>query len=194
MNEVLMNNVSDDELRDDTYYLEKAIDPSKFEKICRKFEDTLFDISSYILLFVTAFVCADVFMRYVFNRPFRITIPISELLEVFIVAFGGAYLLREEGFVTIDLLISKVKRTTRFLLVAITSFTSAVFLLVMFYGSLQKSIEFITTNAVFLDSPEFPAWLYMVPMTFFYFILAVGFLRRGIRYLRARKLVILDEA
>lgn len=190
---VLSSNSVNGETFDDEYYLDKATDPSRFERTARKIEECLFTIASYILLVVVAIVCADVFMRYVFNSPFRFTIPVAELLEVYIVSLGGCYLLREEGFVTIDLFISKRKRQTRFLLVSITSFISAFFLLVIGYGSCMKTLEFLRTGATFLDSRQFPSWLYMAPITIFYFLLSIGFIRRGLRFLRARKLVIADE-
>ena len=193
MDDPLIINAENNEPKDDEYYLERAIDKSAFERICRKVEDFLFDISSYILLIVVAYVCADVFMRYVFNNPFRTTIAVSELLEVLIVSLGGCYLLREEGFVTIDLLISKVQQSTRFLMIAITSLISAIFLAIICYGSTMKTVEFIMSNATFLDSRQFPAWIYMAPLAFFYLFLCIGFIRRGMRYLRARKLVLVDR-
>lgn len=167
---------------------DRAKSGAHLERALDKLENALYNASGYILLVVTAVVCADVFMRYVFNSPFRNTIPISELLEVLIVSMGGCYLLREEGFVTIDLLVSRLRPPTRYLLVGVTSWASALALLVLAYGAAAQTLQFMQTKAVFLDSGGWRRWIFALPINIFYFLLSLEFLRRGARYFRARKL------
>ncbi len=143
-------------------------------------------IAGRLMLFVMALVCVDVVLRYALNNPLMITLPFSELTLVLVVCLGGVWLLKDEGHVTIDLLLAKLKPAYQSLLKAITSFLSAIVLLVIGLFSIPQVIELIVTRAKIVNSSSiFPRAVFALPMTIFYFLFAIQFVRRGVDLLRA---------
>lgn len=97
-----------------------------------------------ILVFMMLAVSVDVLMRYFFGRPLGWTTEISEYSLLYITFLGAAWVLREDGHVSVDLLPDMLSERRRVLLDVFTSLlgTTACLLLTI-YGSLVTYNVFV---------------------------------------------------
>jgi C4-dicarboxylate transporter DctQ subunit len=148
-----------------------------------KLLDIMVNIAGILLIFITLLVSVDVFLRYVLNSPLEITIPFSEFTLVLIVSLGGAWLLREDGFVTIDLLLERLSLKMRYLLKCISSFISAFFILIVAIFSIPQTWELIVTKARIVHASSIiPHAAYTIPLNILYFLLFIQFIRNGLKF------------
>jgi len=89
------------------------------ETIIIRLDSILGIIGGVFLLGTTFFICADVFMRAVFNSPFPGSVEICALAVVYVIYFGLAYGLTKGAHVRVTLILArlphKVRRVCTFL-------------------------------------------------------------------------------
>ena len=152
---------------------------SLFDRISR----FLFYLAGIIFVCAMLIVCLDVVMRYSFNRPMTWATEVCEYILLGIVCLGIAWLLREEGHVKIELVLSRFKPRVQALINTITSSLSALAVLaITWYGGqitwdlYQRGVELTKV----LHVPKAPLLaLLAVGML----LLFIQFLRRSYGYL-----------
>lgn len=77
------------------------------------------------LMFLTF---ADVFLRYVFNRPIEGAYELTQYMMAFVVGLGIAYCAVLKGHISIELVVSRLPQRTQAIIDTITSFISMVLL------------------------------------------------------------------
>ena len=90
-----------------------ALAAARAEVIQRRIEDFLTYLSVAIILFVMAFVLAEVVMRYAFNSPIPGHLEGAELLLPMIVFFAVSYTQARNGHVGMNLVIDTLSPATR---------------------------------------------------------------------------------
>ena len=94
-----------------------------------------------MLIFVS--VCAELFMRNLFNRPQMWSVEVSEYAMLYVTFLGAAWLLREEGHVRIDILFDLLKPRNQALLNSITyCFGIIICAVLVFYGTRVTWLHF----------------------------------------------------
>lgn len=152
-------------------------------------------LSCLALALISFVVVADIFMRYVFTKPFTITTPLAELILVCVLSFGGTYLLREQDFIRVDIVIQFLPKKTRVILRAIFDFISGIIFLLIFRGALLKCIELIEDKAIIINSGgDWYHAVYAVPMVIFYLLVAIQFIRSAYQAAMSLKYKDYDEA
>lgn len=73
------------------------------------------------LMFLTF---ADVFMRYVFNKPIQGSYELTEYMMAFVVGFGLAYCAVKKGHISIELAVQHLPQRAQAVIDAVTSFIS----------------------------------------------------------------------
>jgi TRAP-type C4-dicarboxylate transport system permease small subunit len=81
---------------------------SRVQKIITKLDDILGIIGGVFLLGITFFICADVFMRAVFNSPFPGSVEICALAVVYVIYFGLAYGLTKGAHVRVTVILGRL--------------------------------------------------------------------------------------
>ncbi|MDP6563479.1 MAG: TRAP transporter small permease [Alphaproteobacteria bacterium] len=103
---------------------------TKAELSLRWLEDSLILVATAIILFVMAFVVAEVVMRYAFNSPIPGHLEGAELLLPMIVFFGVSYTQARDGHVgmtfVVEALPPKVRRITDIVTLSVSGLTCAV--------------------------------------------------------------------
>jgi TRAP-type C4-dicarboxylate transport system permease small subunit len=66
-----------------------------------------------MLLAIAAFVCIDVGLRYLLNRPLSWVTEVSEIALVYITFFGASWVLRHNGHVNVDILVSSLSNRSQ---------------------------------------------------------------------------------
>jgi TRAP-type C4-dicarboxylate transport system permease small subunit len=140
-------------------------------------------VSKLIIAGLMFSVSLDVICRYLFNAPMVWVIPISEYALVYITFLGAAWLLREEGHVTMDTVTEKLSPAGR----ALFGLGGCVLGLVVsfifvWYGTITTYDHFrrgIYESAV-MEMPIAPI-LAIIPVGSFF--LLIQFLRRSFKYI-----------
>jgi len=99
----------------------------KIEKIIIKLDDMLGNIGGIILIGITLFICADVLMRAVFNKPFPGSVEICALAVVYVIYFGLAYGMTKGAHVRVTLISSRLPEPLQRVCMLIAYFVGTLF-------------------------------------------------------------------
>ena len=120
----------------------------------------------YLILFVFAIVMYDVTMRYVFNAATVWANEIATYLFGAFAALSGAYVLKYDGHVRMDVLYSRLSRRKRAVLDSCTSAAFFLFMAVVvhlgFQRALAATLRFERSGSTF-NSPLWP-FLWVIPV------------------------------
>ncbi len=139
-------------------------------------------LAAALIAFIMLSVSYEVVMRYFFNRPPVWVIDITEILLLYIAFLAVAWLLREEGHVRMDMVLTRLKSRPQATLNIITSTICAIiFLVVTWYGVRVTWVHFQKGlySPTFLDIPSAYS-LVIIPVGSF--LLFIQFLRRIRRF------------
>lgn len=141
-------------------------------------------IISLLMLIVTA----DVVSRYSLNKPFQWTVEISELSLIIILVFTISWLLREDGHVRVDVILTRLKPKTQALINAGTyAMASVAFFIITWYG-VKKILYFMSRGGTIVGtSLDIPAVAHLIPLDIGLFMFAIEFARGSYRYLKKWK-------
>lgn len=95
-------------------------------------------IGQVVLVFMVLLTVADVFLRYVFNRPILGSYELTEFMMAILVFSTIGYTMAVKGHVVVDLVFTKLPQRTRDILECITSFIAfLLFAIVAWRNALQ---------------------------------------------------------
>jgi len=141
-------------------------------------------LSGVLVILAMIVVTAEVVMRYFLNSPLIWVSETTEISLLFIAFLGTAWLLKKEGHVKVDILISRVNPRAQALMGIISSIVG-VFIcsLLVWYGT-SVSLQFIRQKLyepTILELPKGPL-LTIIPIGSLF--LLIQFLRRMYGYWR----------
>src|SRR4030042_1200032 len=128
--------------------------------------DKMARLGDVILMFLMLSVCADVILRYFFNRP-------------------QAWVLKNEGHVIVDVLVAQVSPKARAVFGVISSVLGAFVLLVVFWFGTLETLDLFKRgvhNPSVLEFPKAPL-VAIIPFGSLFFM--IQFLRRTFGFLRS---------
>jgi len=150
--------------------------------------DILVVVACVIFTFAMLLVCADVIMRYAFNHPIKITLEICEYILVGIVSLGMAWLLREEGHVKIDFLLSHFNSGQQALITGITSAIGAVFVLIITWYGAENTFSLMQRPfAVETGILRIHKSVLLIPLAIGCFLFFIQLIRRAYKHLKMYK-------
>jgi TRAP-type C4-dicarboxylate transport system permease small subunit len=153
-------------------------------KLFDKILDAMCFIAKLIIAFIMFSVALDVFCRYVLNRPMVWVIPLSEYSLVYVTFLGTAWLLREEGHVSMETFTEKLGKGGQVLFGMGGSILGTIVSVIFtWYGTLTTIDHFkrgIYESAV-MEMPIAPV-LAIIPIGCFF--LLVQFVRRIVKQCR----------
>jgi len=126
--------------------------------VVRRLELLLVGGSACVILFVMAFVCAEVVMRYGFNAPIPGHLEGSELLMPIIVFLALSYTQATEGHVGMDLLRDSLPREGRRYATIATLLVSIFICAVLAWYSFKNAHQLWEYHDVTMTPPYFPTW------------------------------------
>jgi len=160
---------------------------SRLERVFDSVTDAMARVCDLILMFLMLSVCADVVLRYFFNRPQAWIVEISEYLLLYITFLGAAWVLSKEGHVIVDIVITRVSPKIRNTFGVISSMIGAfVYLVIFYFGSIETLDLFKrgVPNPSVLEFPKAPL-VAVIPFGSFFF--AVQFIRRTFGFVKSLK-------
>jgi TRAP-type C4-dicarboxylate transport system permease small subunit len=154
----------------------------KFDNIFDRMVDVMFFVASGLSLVIFFSTCIELFMRYFFNRPQIWAVEVTEYTMLYITFLGAAWLLREEGHVKIDLLLSFLAPRSQAFLNSITSLLGAVVCSVIaFYGSWSTWLHYQKGLTTF-SAMELLKWPFLIVIPFGSLLLLIQFVRSVFSY------------
>jgi C4-dicarboxylate transporter, DctQ subunit len=141
-------------------------------------------ISAVFLLGLTFIVGADITLRYLFLRPLGWVKEISEYILVVLGFLVAAWILKDDGHVKMDLVLTKVSPRAQTMMNIITSVISTIVVLVITWFSVRVIFQFYQTKLVTPSVLEPPKWILIVPILAGSLLLAVQFIRRTYAFVK----------
>ncbi len=133
-------------------------------------------LAGVLFVFIMLAVCTDVVMRYFFNRPLIWVTEVIECLLLYITFLGSAWLLREEGHINVDVLVSRFNPKTKALLGIISSIIGLFVSLILTVYGFRLTFDYVVRNIYTPTVLEIPvsAIIVIIPvgslMLFFQFV------------------------
>jgi len=158
----------------------------RIDKVLLKIERAQLTCSWGVTLAVTFMLVADIFMRFVFNRPLPASYEISEVLMPYIVMFGFAYALTTNVHVRVTLVTDRFSEKVQAGFEAIANVVSFVVCAVLAYCSWGHFWESFVIREEILAAIKIPWWVgkFGMPMAFAMLALRYLFLilQKFVRY------------
>jgi TRAP-type C4-dicarboxylate transport system permease small subunit len=134
-----------------------------------------------ILVALVASVALEVVMRYFFNRPTRWVVEFSEYALLWVAFLGGAWVLREEAHVKVEMLVEILPPRTREITHIITSLVGMMTCALFCWVSTAFIVELYDSGEVLFRSIQVKKWAVMSVMAPGLLLLTLQFMRRALR-------------
>jgi C4-dicarboxylate transporter DctQ subunit len=150
-------------------WVDKALDRINFVMVI---------ISAGLLLGLTLIVGADITLRYLFYRPLGWVKEVSEYILVFLGFLVAAWILKDDGHVKMDLVVSKVSPRAQTLLNLVTSGISVIVVLIITCFSARVVGSFYKSKLIVPSVLEPRKWILLTPIFVGCLLLTIQFIRR----------------
>jgi TRAP-type C4-dicarboxylate transport system permease small subunit len=144
-------------------------------------------MAGILLVLVTVGVSVGVVSRYFFNRPIGWLVELSSYALLYITFMVAAWVLREEGHVSMDFVINRLSPRVQFLVQAMTSAVSALVCLILTCFGVVVAWDLLKTNYFTPTMLELPKWVIIAVIFVGSFLLSIEFIGRSIRFFREWK-------
>jgi len=129
-------------------------------------------------MFVTIGTCVDVLLRYSFNRPISWMLELTEYAMLYIPFLGAAFVLKEDGHIRIDLVITFLSERSRGWLNVVTSFVGGVVMLTYTWFGAQVTLDYFKRGVPSLESLKIPMFLILMIIPIGGFLFSIQFFRQ----------------
>ena len=127
----------------------------------------------------------QVFGRYIFSYSTKWVVEVTEYSLLWIGFLGAAWVLKVEGHVTMDLVLSKFKLKYQALINSITSMVGTAICLIITWYSASVTLDLFQRGVLCPSILEPPKFAVSIIIPIGSFLLSVQFLRRTYKYLVA---------
>jgi len=140
-------------------------------------------LSAVLIAFAFLSVCAEVIARYVLNASIFWVMETAEYIMMFVTFVAAAWLLKNEGHVSVDIVLNLLNARRRAALTAITSIVGAVIcLIIMWYSAGSTWYHFQVGTSMAEKTMDIVVWPLMVILPVSFFALSIQFLWRAHGY------------
>jgi len=155
--------------------------------------DTIFDrmlthlsiLAGFLLVFATFSVTAEVIARYFLNSPIVWVVEISEYILLYVTFLAAAWVLKNEGHVKMDLILSRLNPKTQHLTNTITSVVGVIVCSIIGWHGVRVTWRLFQTDYFTPTILELPKFIIIVIIAIGSFLLVIQFLRRAYGNLKA---------
>jgi TRAP-type C4-dicarboxylate transport system permease small subunit len=140
-----------------------------------------------ILTAMMLVVCWEVITRYFLGRGTVWVLEFSEYALLYITFLGGAWLLKREGHIEMDLIIIRLSRKTQAIVKGVVSILAAILCSVFAWFGSVVALDHLSRGILqptLVAPPDFPLFA-VIPVGFF--LLFIQFLRRAYRILTTKE-------
>jgi TRAP-type mannitol/chloroaromatic compound transport system permease small subunit len=127
---------------------------------------------------LTLIVCFEVVMRTFFNRPSSWVGEFSGHILLFIPFMAGAWLLKKEEHVKMDLITNMTSKRKQALVDIFTSFTGIIICLITTWFTARVTVDMFQTGYVTQSVLRLPEWPLIAFLSLGFLLLSIQFIRR----------------
>jgi TRAP-type C4-dicarboxylate transport system permease small subunit len=142
-------------------------------------------LAALVVISMVGILCYEVFMRYIVHKPPAWAWEIAESMLCLIAFLGAAWLLREDGHVSVDIVHSQLKPRLKTLIDIVTSALGMAICLIIGWAGAGITIDHFQSGITlpgYLDLPKAPLLLF-IPLGCF--MLSIQFLRKAFNHLKS---------
>jgi len=143
-------------------------------------------LATILLAFVMLIVDWEVVARYFLKRPSSWMLEVVEFTLLYICFLGAAWLLKEEGHIKMDLVLSRLNPKAQLWLNVITSLLGAIICFITTWYGVKVSWDLHQSGQYFATFLKPPKYIIVGIVPVGCFLLSIQFLRRTYGFLRAR--------
>jgi len=140
-------------------------------------------LAGILLIFITLIIGVSIASRYFLNRPMGWVTEISEYSLLYITFLVAAWVLKKEGHVKMDIVLTRLKPRTQSVTNVITSAISAVVCFILTWYGVRVTWELFQTGYPTPTILELPKFIIIAAIFIGSFLLFIQFLRRTCSYL-----------
>ena len=155
----------------------------RFDSFFDKILNLMAIVAGGLLAFSMLSVSIAVATRYFFNYPIGWVIEISSYILLYVTFLVAAWVLKEGGHVTIDIILNQLKSRTQSLINFITSIINAAVCLILTYSAGKVTLDLYKTNYFTPTELELPKWIINIIIVIGSLSLFIQFIRTGISYM-----------
>ena len=147
---------------------------SFFEKTVAGISDFFNMVASAALVLMMVLSCADIFMRYLFNRPITGTYDLVGLSGAVLVSFALPYTMLKKGHVAVEILVQSLSRGKRLVIETFSHLLGVSLFLVLVWQAILLSRDMKAAGEVTptVHLPFYPI-VYCMALCFFILSLAI---------------------
>lgn len=142
-------------------------------------------LGSLTLIAMMLATVIKVAMRVFFNYGIHGIDQISGIMMVYITFLGAAWVLRKDGHVTVDILMTIVSAPVRRTMLVVSSILSAIVCLIMAYYGYHAIIRSVQRGIMVASELEIPRAINLAVIPVGCFLLGIEFILRALRFFRA---------
>jgi len=144
-------------------------------------------IACVILVLITLAECAEIIVRKFGNTSLPWVIEFSEYALVFIAFLAGAWVLKEEAHIKVDLVLNMFSPRIRAVINVVNSILGAVLCLFLTYQSAFMVLDLFKRQILTAKTMEIPMWPLFAVFCFGNFLLSIQFFIRAHGYFKKIK-------
>lgn len=178
---------------EDTVDQKNTVEPGIIAKLFDSVLDFGKSLGMLMIFLALIGICSHVFLRYFFGRPINWVIDVSTLFMFFLTFLGSAWLLREDGHVSLDFLYHTIgPRKYRKVEIVTNSICALACLVVAYYGIIETLLAIKLDMSV--DMPLAPPkWIVLIIVPLGFFMLAAEFLRKVFTSIKKPRAIIINS-
>jgi TRAP-type C4-dicarboxylate transport system permease small subunit len=150
----------------------------KFNTIFDRILDFMVIVAAILAVITTLVVAAGIFSRYFLNRPLVWTSEISGYILLYICFLVAAWVLKEEGHVKMDLVLSKLNPRAQSMMNIVTSAINTIVCLILTWYGAKVTWDLFRTHYFTPTILELPKFIFTIAIFIGGFTLSIQFLRR----------------
>jgi len=134
-------------------------------------------IAGLLLVGMMLLVCCSVVMRYILKLPVGWVVEVCEFGLLFITFFGTTWLLKKDGHIKVDLLISVLPPAARKVLFRVTCLMGAAACGFLLWFGAYETWDHFQRSTLVIQTLETPKWMLLIVIPFGALLLIIQFVR-----------------
>ncbi len=140
--------------------------------------------ASALMIFLMIAITVDIILRYFFNRPTPWMLEVTSFSLLWITFLGVAWLLRKDGHVKMELLLTRLNPRSQTMLNIITSIIIVIVCVILVWQTAENTAHYIRTSHVQPSERRFPTAPIFIIVPIGLLLLLIQSLRRTNGYLK----------
>jgi C4-dicarboxylate transporter, DctQ subunit len=136
-------------------------------------------VAGAILVVMGVSILIEIVMRYFFNQPTRWVVEFSEYMLLYMAFLAGAWVLRSDGHVKVDMLVEVLPLRIQAVLHRVTSGVGALVCGLFFGFSAVFTWETFESGEVLFRAVHVPKWMVLAVIPVGLLLLTLQFIRRA---------------